>query len=127
MSTKRERVFARLDEGASPQTIHREFAERLESCGWLYILKLAQEHKTMDRERPGRSPAWAQAFRLFWRTHGVNEPEGGLRWTQARTAFRQGWIASGLERARRVRVMRTKGTHRTREQHRAAALLGRQQ
>lgn len=44
-NTKRERILKRLDEGASPTTIHREFGDRLEACGWLYILKLKRERE----------------------------------------------------------------------------------
>lgn len=42
--TKRERILKRLDEGATPMVIYREFCDRVEACGWLYILKLKQEH-----------------------------------------------------------------------------------
>lgn len=44
-NSKRERIFKRLDEGATPETIRREFSDRCEACGWLYILKLKRERE----------------------------------------------------------------------------------
>jgi hypothetical protein len=45
-NSKRVRIFERLDDSASPMTIKREFDDRLEACGWLYILKLAKEYSS---------------------------------------------------------------------------------